>query len=84
LSPFAGAVARKKFSSCQTLQLRNDYAPSRLITATSLKWMKWMAAAWWSGLRLLLYFVPDLRRHYVGRTTKSATEFSAATGLISR
>jgi len=27
----------------------------RLITAASLKWMKWMAAARWSGLRLLLY-----------------------------
>jgi len=31
------------------------FYPLRLITAASLKWMKWMAAAWWSGLRLLLY-----------------------------
>jgi len=31
------------------------FDPLRLITAASLKWMKWMAAAWWSGLRLLLY-----------------------------
>jgi len=38
--------------------------------------MKWMAAAWWSGLRLLL--VPDLRRRSPGRTTKSAVEFFAA------
>src|SRR6478672_7600136 len=27
----------------------------RLITAASLKWMKWMAAARWSGLRLLFF-----------------------------
>jgi len=47
----------------------------RLITAASLKWMKWMAAARWSGLRLL--FVPDLRRHYARRTMKSGVQFSA-------
>lgn len=33
-------------------------ATPRLITAASLKWMKWMAAAWWSGLRLLLVLAP--------------------------
>ena len=52
----------------------------RLITAASLKWMKWMAAARWSGLRLLLYLGPDLRRHSAGRTTKSAAEFFAVLG----
>jgi hypothetical protein len=45
-----------------------------------IKWMKWMAAARWSGLRLLLYLLADLRRHCVGRTTKSAAEFFAAVG----
>jgi hypothetical protein len=29
-------------------------AAPQLISAVSLKWMKWIAAAWWSGLRLLL------------------------------
>jgi hypothetical protein len=48
-------------------------APLRLITAASLKWMKWMAAAWWSGLRLL--FCTDVRRHDVGgqRTSPSSS-----------
>ena len=51
----------------------------RVITATALKWVK-MAAARWSGLQLVLYLVPDLRRHCSRRITNSAVEFFAALG----
>jgi len=52
LSLCAGAIARWK------ILLAKHYDSVmigllRLITAASLKWMKWMAAARWSGLRLL-------------------------------
>ena len=51
-----------------------------LIAAASLKWMKWMAAARWSGLRLLFYVVPDLRRHCAVKTTNPRSSSSPLSG----
>lgn len=53
--------------------------PAQVITATALNWTS-MAAARWSGLQLVLYLVPDLRRHCVRRITNAAVEFFAALG----
>lgn len=65
------AQVRTKNLSCQTL-----CAP-RVITATALKRI---TAARWSGLQLVLYLAPDLRRHCTGQITNSAVEFFAALG----
>src|SRR5262249_46170651 len=41
-----------------------------------------ITAAQWSGLQLVLYLVPDLRRHCAWQITNSAVEFFAALGVI--
>jgi len=51
------------------------------LTAPALKPKK-IAAARWSGLQLVLYLVPDLRRHCARQITNSAVEFFAALGVI--